>query len=356
MKRIVNIFICALCALWAVAGPQSRWLSVTHDFGAFSEDDGPRTARFFLINDGDEPLAIISGRATCGCTTPKYPVRPIAPGDTAMIEVTYDPGGRPGRFSKYVYIETNTEPSRSRLEVKGVVIGSGATVARRFPVDMGPLKLAQRAMLLGEIKKGRLKTVYFDGYNRSADSLRVTITRKPEWLDITVTPSVAPPGEQVTLLAYVNSDRCPLYGLVEDSVSICPVAGGSEYTLPLTLIVKEDFSSLTQKQMDKAPVAVLSGTTIDLGEVLRRDGSVTATFDISNAGQSTLHLRRVYSSDPGVTVAAADMAVKKGRKVKVGVTADPSATPGAILNARVTVITDDPVNPVQTLRLTAILK
>lgn len=339
----------ALCA-----APHVRWLGTIHDFGAFSEDDGPQTARFTLVNDGDEPLAVISGRATCGCTTPKYSTHPVAPGDSAEVEVTFDPGGRPGRFSKYVYVETNTEPSKSRLEVKGVVIGSGATVARRYPVDMGPLKLAQRAMLMGEVGKDRLKTVYFDGYNRSADSLRVTVTRKPAWLDVTVAPDVAPPGEQVTLITHLRAADCPLYGLVEDSIAIAP-AEGMEYTLPLTAIIKEDFSRLTKKQIEEAPVAVLSARTLDLGGVSRAEGEVSGRFTLSNAGRSTLHVRRIYSADRGVTVSVPGNTIKKGKHMEVTVTADPAATVGEILNARVTVITDDPMNPVQTLRLTATL-
>lgn len=356
MNRIFALLtLIAASAATAGAAPHVRWLATVHDFGAFSEDDGPRTARFTLVNDGDEPLAIISGRATCGCTTPKYSTRPVAPGDSTEIEVTYDPGGRPGRFSKYVYLETNTEPSKSRLEVKGVVIGSGATVARRYPVDMGPLKLAQRAMLLGEVSKEHLKTVYFDGYNRSADSLRVSVTRKPRWLDITVAPEVAPPGEQVTLIAHLRAADCPLYGLVEDSIAIAPVPG-TEYSLPLTAIIKEDFSRLSKKQLDEAPVAVLSDRTLDLGSVSRGAGKVSGRFSLSNAGRSTMHVRRIYSADAGVSVDAPAKEIKKGKRMEVTVTADPAATRGDILNARVTVITDDPVNPVQTLRLTATLR
>lgn len=354
MKKFAVLFtIFASASAWAA--PVARWASTVHDFGAFSEDDGPQTAVFALVNEGDSPLAILSGRATCGCTTPDYPKEPVAPGDTAFVKVTYDPDSRPGRFSKFVYIETNTEPQRSRLEVKGVVIGSGTTVARRYPLDLGPLKLAQRAMMMGDVEKGRLKTVYFDGYNRSADSLRVQIVHKPAWLDITVAPEAAPPGEQVTLIAYANSAKCPLYGLVEDSVTIAPTAS-EQYTVPLTMLVREDFSKLTAAQLAKAPAAVLSASTLDLGTIERGAAPVTATFRIGNAGQSPLHLRRVYSTDPGVTVSVDSDTVKKGKHATVTVTVDPAAYRGDILSARVSIITDDPQRSTQTLRIAAVLK
>lgn len=355
MKKLVSLIIAAAVCTSVWSAPAAHFTSPVHNFGAFSEDDGPQTARFALVNDGSEPIAILSGRATCGCTTPTYPRESIAPGDTAFVEVTFDPGGRPGRFSKYVYIETTAEPAKSRLEVKGVVIGSGATVARRYPMDLGPLKLAQRALLLGEVEKGRLKTMYFDGYNRSADSLRVAVVHKPEWLDVTVAPSPAPPGEQVSLLACVNSARCPLYGLVEDSLTIAPTPG-EQYSIPLTVIVKEDFSRLSAKQLETAPVAALSERTIDLGTIERDAQPLHASFKISNAGKDALLIRRVYSADRGVSVAVDHITVKKGKHATATVTVDPSATPTDLLNARITVITNDPKRPTQTVRLTAMVK
>lgn len=354
IRRLMSSLL--LTASLAVsAGPVARWVARTHDFGAFAEDDGPVTTSFTLVNDGDAPLVILSGRATCGCTKPDYPTHSIAPGDSAAVSVTYDPQGRPGHFAKHIYIETNTEPSRSRLDITGTVIGSGATVGRRYPMEMGPMRLSQRALMIGEIFKDHTKTVYTDGYNLSADSLSVRILRKPEWLDITVRPETVPPGEQVTFIAYANSAKSSLYGLAEDSILISP-APGLEYTLPVTMLVKEEFKPLKPGEARKAPVAVTSVDALDLGAISRSGAPVTASFELTNSGGSTLHIRRAYSSDPGVTVSCSSGSVKKGKSATVTVTADPSAARGDMLNARVSVITDDPVRPTAVIRLTALLK
>ena len=355
MRHILTII--AVCtATAAAAGPAARWLSTTCDFGAFSEERGPRTARFALVNSGDAPLAILAARATCGCTTPTYPRDAVAPGDTAYVEVTYDPGGRPGRFAKKVYVETTAEPSRSTLTVRGTVIGAPHTISRRYPADMGPMMISHRALMLGELYKGRLKTVYFDAYNRSEDSLRVEVARTPSWLDITVAPDAVPPGEQFSLIAYANSAKCPLYGLVEDSVTIAPRPGELR-TLPVTMLVAEDFTSLTPEQAASAPVALLDTRTLDAGTVDRAGGEVTRTFRITNEGRSPLRIRRIYSSDTGVEVKLdGGPTLRRGKHATVTVTADPAKAPADMLNARVSIITNDPVNPVQTVRLTALLK
>lgn len=99
----------------AQAAPEATWLTKSHDFGAFDEDMGKVSCDFKVVNTGDEPLMILAARATCGCTVPAYTRDPIAPGDTATITVTYDPAGRPGKFTKKIHVDTNTEPSRMTL-------------------------------------------------------------------------------------------------------------------------------------------------------------------------------------------------------------------------------------------------
>ena len=353
--KLRNLTI-ALLAMAAAGTPgsasaqQVRWLETTHDFGAFTEETGPVSCEFLMVNDGPGDASIVAARATCGCTRPQYTVRSLAPGDTARLSVSFDPQGRPGRFSKQIYVETSGTPSKQRLDITGVVIGSGETVARRFPVDLGPLKLATRGVMLGEVTKGHLKTAYTEGYNRSADSLRVKVVRKPEWLEVVPSPQTAAPGEQVTLVSYLNSARCPLYGFIEDSVTVEPVPG-MQFTLPVTVIINEDFSQLGADGMARAPISVLSSDMVDFGDMDRSAGPVTRSFTIGNSGKSKLHIRRVYSVDPGVDVRVSADTVGKGKKATVTVTADPAAQKGRIFSAKVIVITDDPLQPVRNVRI-----
>lgn len=358
MKHIKIALIIIMCIAPAVGRAEAavRWVETVHNFGAFAEETGPVTCEFKMVNDGPGAASIVAARATCGCTQPKYSVRSLAPGDTASLSVTFDPQGRPGRFTKQIYVETSGTPHKQKLEITGVVIGAGETVARRFPVDLGPLKLATGGIMLGEVTKGHLKTVYTEGYNRSADSLRVTVTRHPDFVEVIPSPAVAAPGEQITLISYMNSAKCPLYGLVEDSVTVSPVPG-MEFTIPLTAIINEDFSQLGAAGLSKAPISVLSDEIIDLGQIGRGDGAVTRSFTIGNAGKSKLAVRRVYSTDPGVRIHLNNTGdIAKGKKTTVTVTVDPAAQTSSILSAKVIVITNDPLQPLRTVRLAGIVK
>ena len=68
---------------------------------------------FIVTNKGKEPLIISKCQQSCGCTVPKCPVQPIAPGQSVEIKVTYDTK-RVGPINKSVTIRSNAanEPNK----------------------------------------------------------------------------------------------------------------------------------------------------------------------------------------------------------------------------------------------------
>lgn len=337
----------------AIAGANANWLAKRYNFGAFDEDNGRVTCEFKVVNTGDAPLTILSARASCGCTQPSYPKESISPGDTATVVVSYDPTGRPGRFSKSVYIDTNTEPKRTTLTITGVVVGSQASVAGRYPADMGSLKFKTGSVMFGQVVKPRMKTVFAEAYNRSEDSLRLMVVSKPSYVDINFEPKTVGPGEQLSVICYFRSGGKDLWGLVEDSVRL--TTGRDEFVLPLTAIVNEDFSKLSASELDKAPVAKLGEKSADFGRLDRAGKAVSREVTLTNTGKNTLEVRRVYTCDPGVSVEIDKTSLKKGKSAVIKVTVEPSKLPGDLLNARISVISNDPEHPVQTLRAVGML-
>lgn len=242
----------------ALADAEITWIGGTeYDFGAFAESTEPTKCVFRYVNTGDEDLVITGARASCGCTTPRYDTRPLAPGDTALITVAYDSQGRLGRFAKSVFINANTTPPRSVLIIKGVVVGAPQTIARRFPVDFGPLKMAHSSVILGQVMRRHVKSVFTNGYNGSTDTISPTVAYAPKWLEVTPTPRDVPPGERLSLSFYVNGDRVPLYGANLDSVVIVPDSRHPEirHTLEISVDVHEDFSKVEPRALARAPQA-----------------------------------------------------------------------------------------------------
>ncbi|MDE6802375.1 MAG: DUF1573 domain-containing protein [Muribaculaceae bacterium] len=357
MKNLLlTILIGAGATVAAQAEPEVKFLTETHDFGAFDENDGTVSCDFPFVNVGDEPLMIVAARATCGCTTPHYTKDAVAPGDTGVVTVKYNPTGRPGRFGKKVYVDFNTDIPRHTLLVKGVVIGSSNTLRGRYPVDAGPVKMRNRSILFGDVPKGRSKSAFFELYNATADTLTPAWSNLPEGLTVTTaTPAVAP-GEQATYTFYFRPIGSDMYGTYTDTLTLRPSANADPITIDMAAIVEEDFSTLTTGQLRDAPHMEIKERLVDFGIVKPTQGLITGKFTITNKGKDPLMLRRIYTTDPGVTVTSSTDKVKKGKSATVTVTVDPLALPSEIINARISIITNDPDNASTIMRAVGQLK
>lgn len=91
------------------------------DYGTITKGaDGNHT--FTFTNTGNSPLVIESVKSSCGCTVPKKPEAPIAPGASGSIQVRYDTQ-RLGVFRKSITVTTNAGTnSVVALKIKGTVV------------------------------------------------------------------------------------------------------------------------------------------------------------------------------------------------------------------------------------------
>lgn len=337
----------------AAAAQSVAWLQTTHDFGAFNEDLGAVDATFLMVNTGNKPVRILDARATCGCTVPQYPKEEIAPGDTARIVATYLPTGRPGKFSKNLYIRTSAEPSKQQtLTISGTVIGASSTLASRFPVVAGPIRLSNATAAFGEVLRGKLKTVYIEGYNQSADTITPRMVDLPAFINVRITPAVVPPGEQMQLSLTLQTLHVPDWGINSGSFSLLPNQADT-LDMDYFAIISEDFSQLTPGQRLNAPVASLTPERTDLGELTDLKPR-EITFELRNSGKSPLEIRRVQIADPVLSdLKVSTMKVKPGKSARITLTFSPANASSDFIAARLTVICNDPENPLITSRITA---
>lgn len=347
MKKILLAILCAATVAATSATESVRWLETRHNFGAFNEEMGPVSTTFRFVNTGDEPVAIVAARPSCGCTAPKYSRDAIAPGDTAYITVTFDPKMRPGRFSKYVAVDLSFVDSRQKLVISGTVVGAAPSLEQQYPEECAAkMRLARNAVLMGNITKGELKTYFLKAYNGGSDTLMPKVTEAPSYITANVAPEKVAPGEQCSFIFYFDSSKCPEYGLVRDTVQISPMADAG-CSMPIMAIVAEDFTKMSDKDRAKAPVLKIESERMDFGTFKAGDSPISRTMAIENAGHSVLELRRVYSLSPGVQVSCNKTHLKPGQKAEVTVTVFPSQLQGDRLMAGISIIANDPLNPVQ---------
>ncbi|MCB0699811.1 MAG: DUF1573 domain-containing protein [Chitinophagales bacterium] len=91
-----------------------------HDFGMIYEGEKV-TYEFEFKNTGNSPLLISNAMGSCGCTAPKYPREAVKPGESGVIEVVFDSGGKQGHQEKSVTITTNSQRGIHMLYIKADV-------------------------------------------------------------------------------------------------------------------------------------------------------------------------------------------------------------------------------------------
>ncbi|MGY8929712.1 MAG: DUF1573 domain-containing protein [Flavobacteriales bacterium] len=90
------------------------------DYGIIENgEDGNRT--FVFKNTGNIPLVFTRIFSSCGCTIPKKPEKPVMPGESGEIQVSYDTK-RTGIFQKAITVRSNAKTANVILRIKGEVL------------------------------------------------------------------------------------------------------------------------------------------------------------------------------------------------------------------------------------------
>lgn len=336
-----------LCCVMAMAHADGlvRWLEQEHDFGTIHEENGKVSCTMRMVNDGDSALIITHVRSSCGCTAAGYDKTPIAPGDTTAITITYNPAARPGEFVKDVFVYTNGMPRRSSLSIRGTVIAQPETLSERYPLSAGALRLSGANIPLGELVRGRHRSSYLTTLNSSTtDTLVVSVGEMHAYLSASASPDTLAPGKVGALTVHFDTRKGPQWGLNIDTLTVIseplhPSATAVSGTTHIYVMaqVLDDFGQLTDKQRAEAPIIETSTDKLMFGS-----DALTATMTVSNSGKKPLELRRLWTSEPGVSIDCDKTRIKPGKSATVSVTVDPSHLSHSLLNGQMTIVSNSP--------------
>lgn len=158
-----------------------------HRFGQIQEKGGKVSFDFTFTNKGDAPLIIRYVETSCGCTASKWDKRPIPPGGSGTISVSFNPRFRPGHFSKKIVVYTNATPPNHVLKITGEVVEEPSEITREYPFTIGTLRFTTDTILLdpqhipeqiiGMIQMGKKK-------------ITLTPVYKPEFVEISYAPLI----------------------------------------------------------------------------------------------------------------------------------------------------------------------
>ena len=362
MKKLGLLLLAVLTCLVCLAQPEIKFENTTYDFGKIKEEGGKVTGKFVFTNVGNEPLELTNVRPGCGCTAANYTKGAIAPGEQGYIEATYNPYNRPGAFNKNIRVTTN-EPRFTENEkatphmifIKGEVIKRPPTEFEKagYTKSNGMLRIKEpnisHNMLNTEIVND---TFYVRNFWTKPVSFQ--LNKQQEFITEVYRnfgAELAPGQEGFFILKYDASKRNG-FGQLKDMV----IFQTNDSLEPVKRIhysnnIKEDFSKLTAKQLKNAPVSEISTDSINLGNI-QKNTSRTQTFQLKNNGKSPLIIRGLETSAPMFSASSNLMNIPAGGTAEITVTLKAPGRPSE-QKATLDIITNDPANPIHTIKLNA---
>lgn len=136
------------------------------NIGTIKEEDGVVDRSFWLRNDGEEAVVLLQGYTSCGCTTIEFNKDAwVAPGDSTLVSLHFNPRGKGGEFyeSATIGYSTSIDGTRQRVQMalEGECITSEETLMKQYPIKVcDGLRLSNDHFNLGYMQSGQSKELY----------------------------------------------------------------------------------------------------------------------------------------------------------------------------------------------------
>lgn len=343
-----KLFITQLLTLLLIAGfaqtsePNISFDVIQHDFGEIKEGDGLAKYQFKFSNIGNQPIVISDVKASCGCTTPKWTQEPVLPGANGYIDVAYNPKGRPGPFNKSITVRSNAVNSPVVLRIKGNVQAKPKGVEELYRYKMGDIRMKSNHVNLGNIPNGSSKTKSVEFVNDGSGIVKLGFNSVPGHIAISVTPPSIQPGETGTVNIEFNADKIDDWDFVISRIYVT-VNGENvpDNRLSVSATITEDFSNLTEEEMENAAHVSFDSNTFNFGTI-SQDERVEHEFIMENVGKSDLIIRKIKASCGCTAVTPSKKVIAPGESIAIKTVFNPKGKKG---NQRksISVITNDPL-------------
>ena len=362
MKKLCLLLLAIVACIICVAQPEIKFESTSYDFGKIKEEGGKVTGRFIFTNVGNEPLELTNVRPGCGCTAANYTKGAIAPGEQGYIEATYNPYNRPGVFNKNIRVTTNEPRFVENEKATPHMIFIKGEVIKRPPTEFEVAGYTKSGGML-RIKEPNIshnllntESVNDTFYVRNFWTKPVSIKLERNYDYVTEIyrnfgAELAPGQEGYIILKYDAAKRNG-FGQVKDMINFQTNDSiESLKRIHYANNIKEDFSKLTAKQLKNPPVCEMNTDSISMGN-MQKNTSKNQTLQVKNTGKSPLIIRALETSAPMFSATSNMMVIPVGETAEITITLK---APGraSSQNATLDVITNDPANPIRTVKLTA---
>ena len=346
----ISAFLCqpVLAQNQPAAAQAIEFSKKVHNFGKISVNDGPKHCTFEFRNTSDKPVVINNIITSCGCTEPKWPKKPIMPGESGKVEVTYlnDQGPYPFDKSLTVYTSASTKPII--LRISGLAYENERSLKEMFPVSIGQLGVKKDIVRGGQIAQGNSKGGNFQVANISNKSVTVKFADVTPGLEISIEPQTIPAGEVAEINYTINTAAKENWGSTAYTANVLCNGVKAAQPIKVECMIIDNFSRLTKEERAKGSMVLAVNSSYNFGTI-SKGKPVTATFQLRNTGQSPLVLHKIDA--PANVKVTSPTKIAPGEKFTFTAKIETSACKGEEI-ITITLITNSPNRPLVNLFVT----
>ena len=251
--------------------------------------------------------------------------------------MSFNPEDRLGKFQKTINAITN-DRKHYKLQIKGFVIGTPG----KLRYGIGDLKANKYKIDFGDVIKKDVLTDSIKLINPLDDTVRMTIEKSPE---ITLIPSdsIFLPKERKNLLVKWDVSK-KNYGKILERIYFRTKAKKNEKKAVVSILahLREDFSSLSEKEREDAPKIFFEKTSLELGNIAQNEEK-SVKFVYRNNGKRDLIIRNITSMRKEISILKYDKKVKPKKTGEIAIRIK-SEIYNPKISFSVTVISNDPKN------------
>lgn len=361
-RSIIVTLLFVLLAECAAAQAVILFDEQRHDFGEVQENLGVVTHNFEFRNAGNEPLVISKVRTSCGCTVPEYSEEPIAPGERGHVKITFNPSGRPGKFSKSINVYTNTTPERTILRILGNVVQDVNVPDMQYAYRIGDVALKSLHLSMSKIVKGRIMEDSLEVVNVGATPLVPRAVNVPRHIAVAFTPDTLHKGDVGMMHITYDPDAVDDWGYRRDEFNIVGTASENTLledthynTITVSGVLQEDFEAYTAEQLEQAPILVVGRKSVDF-KVVEGTKKVRREVYVVNAGYTPLVIHKIRTDGGVINAYVKKNKIKPGQSTTMVIEIDPMRARSNTLLSDIFIVSNDPNNASQAIRVTAELR
>ena len=305
----------------------------------------PVTAKFELQNMSSNPLVIKNVRTSCGCTTVEYPKGQIAPGESFVVNATYD-SRQMGHFFKDIALYSDASQQPFYLQIRGVVVEEIIDFAGQYPFTIADLNVDRNNVEFDDVNRGDRPGQKINVRNASTKSVSPVVMHLPSYMEAQVSPTTLAPGRQGVISLILDSKKVRDYGLTQTSVFLGMFPGDKVHPdkeISVSTVLLPAFTEMTESQMAIAPQMQLSAEELNITFGGKKKKSETIL--IQNMGRSELEISSLQMFTEGMQVKLNKTRLMPNEEAKLKITVDARQIKKARSKPRILMITNDPKRP-----------